>query len=190
MAIEANPRLADRVRNRLSADVENRRLTILELAISDRAGLADFWVTPAEDTFSSLIEEYLPAYLTSWSGKERIQVKYETLDAILQEYGIPYHLKIDIEGSDINCIKAMRGFQGKPKYVSFECRVWASLELGKRRRSATMAITRSRWGGGLAAMSSSSPSLWIIARTASTWPCGRLRVMRKVSAAGTKLSPL
>ena len=43
VAIEANPELADKVRNRLSADVESGRLTILELAISDRDGLADFW---------------------------------------------------------------------------------------------------------------------------------------------------
>ena len=34
------------------------------------------------------------------------------------------------------------------------------------------------------------PSLRIMVRTASTWPCGSERVMRKASAAGTKVSPL
>ena len=30
-------------------------------------------------------------------------------------------MKIDIEGADICCIRALRGFQDRPKYVSFEC---------------------------------------------------------------------
>ena len=76
------------------------------------------------------------------------------------------------------------------KVVLCQCRVWASLELGKSRGSAIMAITRSRRREGLEAMSSSTPSLRIIVSTASTWPWGHERVMRKVSAAGTNVSPL
>ena len=30
-------------------------------------------------------------------------------------------MKIDIEGADIGCIRALRGYQDRPKYVSFEC---------------------------------------------------------------------
>ena len=117
VAIEANPELAAMVRNRLSADVESGRLTILELAISDRDGLADFFVATEEDFLSSLSEDHLPP----WSSRKRIQVKCETFDAILQEYGIPYYLKIDIEGSDICCIRSLRYVNDSPKYVSFEC---------------------------------------------------------------------
>jgi len=117
VAIEANPELAQVVRNRLSAEVESGRLTILELAITDRVGLADFFVATEEDFLSSLFEESLPP----WSARKRIQVKCETFDTILREHGIPYYLKIDIEGADISCIRKLRDAQTKPQYVSFEC---------------------------------------------------------------------
>src|SRR5512135_2025212 len=50
--------------------------------------------------------------------------------------------------------------------VSCQWRVLASLELGNRRRSAIMAMTRSRRREGSEAIRSSSPSLRIIVRTA------------------------
>ena len=117
VAIEANPDLVRMVRDDLSTDVESGRLNILGVAISDRAGLADFWIDTGDGINSSLIEENL----LPWTSRRRIRVKCETFDAILKEHGIPYYLKIDIEGEDIGCIRALRGYQDRPKYVSFEC---------------------------------------------------------------------
>ena len=117
VAIEANLGFVEMVRHRLSCDVDSGRLTILGVAISDRAGLADFWIDTGDGINSSLIEESL----LPWTSRRRIQVKCETFETILREHGIPYYLKIDIEGADTGCIRALRGFQDRPKYVSFEC---------------------------------------------------------------------
>jgi hypothetical protein len=38
----------------------------------------------------------------------------------MQENGVPHFLKIDIEGADMVCLKALRHFQGRPDYVSIE----------------------------------------------------------------------
>ena len=59
VAIEANPGFVEMVRHRLSCDVDSGRLTILGVAISDRAGLADFWIDTGDGINSSLIEESL-----------------------------------------------------------------------------------------------------------------------------------
>ena len=97
VAIEANLGFVEMVRHRLSCDVDSGRLTILGVAISDRAGLADFWIDTGDGINSSLIEESL----LPWTSRRRIQVKCETFETILKEHGIPYYLKIDIEGADI-----------------------------------------------------------------------------------------
>ncbi len=117
VAIDANPDFVEMARHRFSGEFNSGRLTILGVAISDQAGLADFWIDTNDDQKSSLIEENL----RSWTSRRRIRVTCETFDTILREHGIPYYLKIDIEGADIRCIRALQGFKERPKYVSFEC---------------------------------------------------------------------
>jgi hypothetical protein len=39
---------------------------------------------------------------------------------ILEEFGVPYYLKIDIEGADLLCIRALTQVSERPKYVSLE----------------------------------------------------------------------
>jgi FkbM family methyltransferase len=119
VAVEANPELVNKVKDRRKDDVANGQLTIVELAITDRTGFTDFWIATDDDAYSSLTDKSVP----TWSGKKRIQVKCDTFDTVLQKHGIPYYLKIDIEGADLRCLKAMRGFETKPKFVSFECRL-------------------------------------------------------------------
>lgn len=41
---------------------------------------------------------------------------------ILRKYGIPYYLKVDIEGADKLCLEALKDFKGRPKYISMEPR--------------------------------------------------------------------
>ena len=40
--------------------------------------------------------------------------------AAIQEYGVPYYMKIDIEGCDMVCLNVLRRFQERPDYISFE----------------------------------------------------------------------
>ncbi len=86
VAIEANLGFVEMVRHRLSGDVDSGRLTILGVAISDRAGLADFWIDTGDGINSSLTEDKL----LPWTSTRCIRVKCETFDTILKEHGIPY----------------------------------------------------------------------------------------------------
>jgi hypothetical protein len=40
-------------------------------------------------------------------------------DAI-REHGVPYYMKIDVEGCDIVCLSALGGFEERPSYISIE----------------------------------------------------------------------
>ena len=49
-----------------------------------------------------------------------ITVKGIRFSEVLAQYGMPYYLKIDIEGSDLLCVSCLKDFESRPKYVSLE----------------------------------------------------------------------
>jgi hypothetical protein len=55
-------------------------------------------------------------------GTNVFEVRVRAVDfrAIINQYGMPYYMKIDIEGSDMVCIRALKAFETKPAYLSYE----------------------------------------------------------------------
>ena len=51
---------------------------------------------------------------------KEIRVNTVTLDTLLKKYGVPYYLKIDIEGRDNAAVSAMGELKDRPRYVSVE----------------------------------------------------------------------
>ena len=39
---------------------------------------------------------------------------------LIAQFGVPYFLKIDIEGADMLCLKALMRSQGRPNFISIE----------------------------------------------------------------------
>src|SRR5207249_3023429 len=54
------------------------------------------------------------------TDNEVIEVEVVDFKECLRQYGIPYYMKIDIEGSDIVCLESLLDFDIKPNYVSIE----------------------------------------------------------------------
>src|SRR6185437_2980482 len=52
--------------------------------------------------------------------KKIVKVKTITLRTLMEQYGIPYYCKIDIEGYDPVAIKSLKGTSEIPKYISAE----------------------------------------------------------------------
>jgi hypothetical protein len=53
-------------------------------------------------------------------GSEYIEVEAVSFREIIEQFGMPYYLKIDIEGMDLVCVKALHHFPDRPKYLSLE----------------------------------------------------------------------
>jgi Methyltransferase FkbM domain len=53
---------------------------------------------------------------------ERIEIEAHRFETILEEYGVPYYLKVDIEGAELLCVRVLQQFLQRPKYVSIEIR--------------------------------------------------------------------
>lgn len=123
---EANPDLAAHCRSRFSEEIKNGKLIVVEGAIA---------VLPFGETKDNTIKFYKNKDNSVWgtvavdwahrnellgTSNEIIEVPIVDFSQCLKKYGIPHYLKIDIEGMDTVCLKALKHFEQKPDYVSIE----------------------------------------------------------------------
>jgi FkbM family methyltransferase len=130
VAIEADPALAAQGRDRFTDAIASGQLTILNLAVSEREGVATFYYCPEQEDLCGVYSSTGLSTTVREVAEERsarIGVRFETIEVesrrfgpLLQQYGIPYYLKVDIEGADRLCLEALAEFSDRPKYVSVE----------------------------------------------------------------------
>lgn len=116
IAIEANPILAEECAKRFSTEVASGRLKILNVGVSDREGEFPFWICETVSEWSSFNRE-----IASRDGcpHHDLTLPCRRFSSILAEHGIPFYLKIDIEGNDMLCLHELQ--KGSlPKYLSLE----------------------------------------------------------------------
>ncbi|HEY6444004.1 MAG TPA: FkbM family methyltransferase [Candidatus Acidoferrales bacterium] len=115
VAIDANPSMVEKARNRFKDDVETKRLNLLNVGIGKSPGTATFWVSDKPE-WSSFNEE-----IASRDGTEHrpVPVPVVPFSELLSQFGIPHYLKIDIEGNDKLCLESLKGID-LPQYVSVE----------------------------------------------------------------------
>jgi FkbM family methyltransferase len=115
VAIDADPRMIRHCTERFAPEIASGRLRLLNAGISDRPGILPFYCSEHDDWNS------FDASIATRNGTsaEVIQVECVLFGQIIKTHGIPYYLKIDIEGSDLCCIKALSN-SDLPAYVSCE----------------------------------------------------------------------
>jgi FkbM family methyltransferase len=121
VAIEANPVLATHCKTKFSSQIREGRMHILELAIGEQTGECDFFVCDQIAGWST-IDHRTRLYKEKKAGVtfHTVSVRCAPLDEVLLEFGLPYYLKIDIEGSDVFCLDALKRTGARPRYVSVE----------------------------------------------------------------------
>jgi FkbM family methyltransferase len=116
VAIEANPALVAQGERRFEHEIAAGRLKLLNVGITESEGTFSFWVNEHTDLWSSFDKALASR---QGSGCHEVKVRALPLAAILQEYGVPCYLKVDIEGSDSLCIRSLDR-DALPKYISCE----------------------------------------------------------------------
>ncbi len=117
VAIDANPQACENARQRFQVDLDSGLLTILNVGIAKEPGVMDFWICETHSEWSSFHREVAAR---EQSPHRCLHVPCRTFDSILEQYGAPYYLKVDIEGNDLLCIEALRTQRERPQYVSLE----------------------------------------------------------------------
>lgn len=119
LAIEANPELCERARDKYSSEINSGQLTILNVAVTDydTERELDFYVNLDLDQWSSLD----PIWGTREGTRfKTIKVRSIPFCHILVQYGIPHYLKVDVEGADLSVLRQLHRTAKKPQFISVE----------------------------------------------------------------------
>ncbi len=117
VSVEANPKLAEKGKEKFKNEIQTEQLHIIDKAINDTVGAIDFFIFENKDdwgTTSTLWNRTMDSNVTA------IKVETVLLESLLEKYGTPYYMKIDIEGADILCLKSLLKQKEHPTYISIE----------------------------------------------------------------------
>ena len=123
VAFEANPDLVKLCRTRFANAIDRKELTIVEGAIVDKERAqktVKFYSNRKKSIWGTVNSDWAHRNEILGTDNEVIEVEVVDFKECLRQYGIPYYMKVDIEGSDLVCLESLLDFDIKPNYVSIE----------------------------------------------------------------------
>lgn len=124
VAVEANPELVEFCSQRFSREIKMGRLAIVYGAIlrdghcNSSVNTVEFFLN-GNDAWGTVITDDTLQY-SQRGAHDSIQVPIVNLTEVIEEHGMPYYLKTDIEGADIACLEAIAKVEARPAYLSLE----------------------------------------------------------------------
>jgi FkbM family methyltransferase len=116
IAVEADPALAAAAAMRFYEEIKSGQIKILNIGIAAEDGEFAFWICETDSHWNSLDRELASR---NCSPHHEIRVPCRNFAGVIEEFGIPHYLKIDIEGRDTLCVQALdRG--ALPEFISIE----------------------------------------------------------------------
>lgn len=126
VGFEADPDLAAYCRDRFSLEIGDGRLTVVEGAITElppdasHGRTARFYRNKEVSVWGTALQDWACRNELHGAKSEVIEVPVVDFQACIREYGVPHYMKIDIEGMDKACLKALAAFEHRPDYISIE----------------------------------------------------------------------
>ena len=101
VCFEPNPDLVSLLKNQF----EGTSVIIDDRGVSDKNGTQTFKISNA-DTISTLSEDWIvnSRFTGSYNWDTHVQIETVTLDTIVEEYGEPDYIKIDVEGHEFEVL--------------------------------------------------------------------------------------
>jgi FkbM family methyltransferase len=119
VAVEASPELCAAAAERLRSYVDSGQLTIVQAAVAEKDGPVDLYLNPRSE-WNTIRPTWSDRNADLGSPSAQVvSVPGVVFTSLLQTYGTPYYLKIDIEGADLLCIESLAA-PNVPKYLSIE----------------------------------------------------------------------
>jgi FkbM family methyltransferase len=116
IGIEANPIMVEFLKRRFAQELADRLLTILNVGIAERDGEMEFFVCDDVPEWSSFD---LATASRNNSKYHAVRVQTLRFSRIIENHGIPYYCKIDIEGNDRLCLQGLTP-SSSPRFISIE----------------------------------------------------------------------
>ena len=96
------------------------KITIIAKGLGEREGVKDFYISNAS-TISSFSTEWINSVkeerFKEYNWNKVVKIEMTTLDKLIEQYGIPVFIKIDVEGYELD---VLRGLSQPVEMLSFE----------------------------------------------------------------------
>lgn len=116
VSLEADPQRADQLKARFAEEIARGQCVVLGVGVAAEDGEATFYINERVPVWSSFDRERVAR---GGDPLRELKVPCRTFPSILREHGVPFFLKVDIEGLDHLCVRALES-SDLPAYVSFE----------------------------------------------------------------------
>jgi FkbM family methyltransferase len=118
VAVEAHPQLVSKAKEYFAEYIRQGKLTIIDKAITkEPQNDLEFFINPDKDDWGTVLNTWNRSMSENFIS---INVPTITFEEILDQFGPPYYLKIDIEGSDIICLQGLLKTSYRPEHISVE----------------------------------------------------------------------
>lgn len=123
VAFEADPDLAGSCREKFADALRDQRLVIVEGAIVEmpgETGTVKFYKNLDLSIWGTTRRAWAERNERLGTSVREIEVPAVDFADALARHGVPYYMKIDIEGCDHVCLDALAQFEQKPDFLSVE----------------------------------------------------------------------
>ncbi|MEQ9259843.1 MAG: FkbM family methyltransferase [Roseovarius sp.] len=120
VGVEANPKLCELVAKQQKDRLSSGELQIVNAAVVETSGPTTFYINDQVSDWGTTNKSWVERNQKMGTTSREVTVQGMRFGEILDTYGTPYFLKIDIEGNDTLCLEGLRGRKTVPKYISIE----------------------------------------------------------------------
>lgn len=117
VGVEANPFLYNKAKKDLEPYINDRQLTLLNIGVWSERSTLKFYSNLDNDHWSS----FDPSYgCRNGTRFEIVEIECIRIIDLLEEFGVPHYMKIDVEGADKHIISDLGNVSQLPKFISVE----------------------------------------------------------------------
>jgi FkbM family methyltransferase len=120
VAVEADPALVSDLESRFADQISSGELTIVAAAIAPAQGQMTFYRNSRLSVWGTTRKDWADRNAKFGAPSVALQVPCVSFREIVANHGVPYYLKVDIEGVDSLCLEGLSSFEQRPSFISIE----------------------------------------------------------------------